>query len=154
MLRGHGLRPRDAVVHCGAVRDSSETPSPKSSVALQCATFSRKEDLPWTEYLTGRSILIVEDEPLIAIDIANAFTQAGARVLTVGHCVTRSRLWRMVPCRPPYLIMRWATVTVLSFARGSKSETSRSSCIADIANLTELAATACRWVSRQARKSS
>jgi DNA-binding response OmpR family regulator len=32
--------------------------------------------------LTGRSILIVEDEPLIAIDIANAFTQAGARVLT------------------------------------------------------------------------
>ena len=33
--------------------------------------------------LTGRSILVVEDEPLIAIDIANAFTQAGARVLTV-----------------------------------------------------------------------
>jgi DNA-binding NtrC family response regulator len=33
--------------------------------------------------LTGRSILIVEDEPLIAIDIANAFIQVGARVLTV-----------------------------------------------------------------------
>ena len=33
--------------------------------------------------LTGCSILVVEDEPLIAIDIANAFTQAGARVLTV-----------------------------------------------------------------------
>ena len=33
--------------------------------------------------LTGRSILIVEDEPLIAIAIANAFTQVGARVLTV-----------------------------------------------------------------------
>ena len=33
--------------------------------------------------LTGRSILIVEDEPLIAIDIANAFTQVGARAVTV-----------------------------------------------------------------------
>jgi DNA-binding response OmpR family regulator len=33
--------------------------------------------------LTGRSILVVEDEPLIAIDIANAFTQVGARVLAV-----------------------------------------------------------------------
>ena len=102
--------------------------------------------------LTGRSILIVEDEPLIAIDIANAFTQAGARVLTVGHCVTRSRLWRMTLCPRPYLIMRWATVTALSFARGSKSGTSRLSCIADIANLTEPTATACRWESQQARK--
>jgi|SRR6476660_868235 len=34
--------------------------------------------------LTGCSILICEDEPLIALGIANAFTKAGARVLTVG----------------------------------------------------------------------
>jgi DNA-binding response OmpR family regulator len=33
--------------------------------------------------LAGCSILICEDEPLIALDIADAFTDAGARVLTV-----------------------------------------------------------------------
>jgi DNA-binding response OmpR family regulator len=33
--------------------------------------------------LAGRSILIVEDEPLIAIGIADAFTTAGARVVQV-----------------------------------------------------------------------
>ena len=33
--------------------------------------------------LVGRSILIVEDEPLIAMDIADAFTRAGARVVQV-----------------------------------------------------------------------
>jgi DNA-binding response OmpR family regulator len=33
--------------------------------------------------LAGRSILICEDEPLIAIDIANAFTEVGARAVTV-----------------------------------------------------------------------
>ena len=33
--------------------------------------------------LAGCSILICEDEPLIALDIANTFSNAGARVLTV-----------------------------------------------------------------------
>jgi DNA-binding response OmpR family regulator len=33
--------------------------------------------------LAGYSILICEDEPLIALGIADAFTRAGARVLTV-----------------------------------------------------------------------
>ena len=33
--------------------------------------------------LAGRSILIVEDEPLIALDIARSFEAAGARTLTV-----------------------------------------------------------------------
>ena len=32
--------------------------------------------------LAGRLILICEDEPLIALDIANAFTNEGARVKT------------------------------------------------------------------------
>jgi CheY-like chemotaxis protein len=31
--------------------------------------------------LTGRSILVVEDEPLIALDVAQAFQNAGARVM-------------------------------------------------------------------------
>src|SRR5262245_49291539 len=33
--------------------------------------------------LAGCSILICEDEPLIALDIAEAFSNAGARVMTV-----------------------------------------------------------------------
>ena len=33
--------------------------------------------------LAGRSILVCEDEPLIALDIAEAFSNAGARVVTV-----------------------------------------------------------------------
>ena len=32
--------------------------------------------------LAGRLILVCEDEPLVAIDVANAFTNAGARVVT------------------------------------------------------------------------
>jgi DNA-binding response OmpR family regulator len=35
-----------------------------------------------SESLAGRLILICEDEPLIALDIANAFTAAGARAVT------------------------------------------------------------------------
>ena len=35
--------------------------------------------------LTGRSILIVEDEPLIALDIETAFERAGARVITASR---------------------------------------------------------------------
>jgi DNA-binding response OmpR family regulator len=40
--------------------------------------------------LTGRSILIVEDEPLIALDIVQAFETAGARVIrssTLRHAL-------------------------------------------------------------------
>jgi DNA-binding response OmpR family regulator len=35
-----------------------------------------------TDSLSGHLILVVEDEPLVAIDIADAFTDAGAQVLT------------------------------------------------------------------------
>jgi DNA-binding response OmpR family regulator len=34
--------------------------------------------------LSGRSILIVEDEPIIALDIAAAFERAGAKVTTTN----------------------------------------------------------------------
>ena len=34
--------------------------------------------------LTGRSILIVEDEPLIALDLQSAFENAGAHVITAS----------------------------------------------------------------------
>ena len=34
--------------------------------------------------LHGRSVLVAEDEPLIALDIAHAFQAAGANVMTAG----------------------------------------------------------------------
>ena len=46
--------------------------------------------------LAGRSILVVEDEPLIAMDIAEAFTRAGARVVQV-----RSLKAALVAARDP-----------------------------------------------------
>ena len=40
----------------------------------------------------GRTILIVEDEPLIAIEIADGFSDAGARVLTATNLQDGMRL--------------------------------------------------------------
>jgi DNA-binding response OmpR family regulator len=42
--------------------------------------------------LAGRSILIVEDEPLIALDIATAFEKAGATALTARSLVNAIHL--------------------------------------------------------------
>ena len=42
--------------------------------------------------LAGRSILIVEDEPIIALDIVTAFTNAGAVVLAARSLAEASRL--------------------------------------------------------------
>jgi len=39
---------------------------------------SARSDAPW------RSILIVEDEPLIALDIAQAFEDAGAEIVVTS----------------------------------------------------------------------
>jgi DNA-binding response OmpR family regulator len=36
------------------------------------------------EHLTGRAILVIEDEPLIALDIADCLQQAGANVFTAS----------------------------------------------------------------------
>jgi DNA-binding response OmpR family regulator len=35
--------------------------------------------------LAGRLILVIEDEPLIALDVDKALRAAGARVVTAGH---------------------------------------------------------------------
>jgi DNA-binding response OmpR family regulator len=42
--------------------------------------------------LAGRSILIVEDEPLIALDIETAFERAGARVITANRHASAAAL--------------------------------------------------------------
>ena len=38
-----------------------------------------------TSSLAGRLILIVEDEPLIALDVTRAVTSAGAKVVSAGY---------------------------------------------------------------------
>ena len=43
-----------------------------------------------TTNLDGRTILIIEDEPLIAIDIADAFERVGATV-AVAHSLAEAR---------------------------------------------------------------
>jgi DNA-binding response OmpR family regulator len=42
--------------------------------------------------LTGHSILVLEDEPLIALDIANCFRKAGASVLSAHNLCDGLRL--------------------------------------------------------------
>jgi CheY-like chemotaxis protein len=42
--------------------------------------------------LLGRSILIVEDEPLVALDVRAVFIAAGARVVSAGNCSDALRL--------------------------------------------------------------
>jgi DNA-binding response OmpR family regulator len=42
--------------------------------------------------LAGRAILIVEDEPLVALDIVSAFEQVGALILTARTLAEAARL--------------------------------------------------------------
>jgi DNA-binding response OmpR family regulator len=51
--------------------------------------------------LAGRSILVVEDEPLIALAIADAFTRAGARVVQVRSLKAALVAVATRPSRPP-----------------------------------------------------
>jgi len=41
--------------------------------------------VPYTRSLKGRLILVVEDEPLIALDVTRAVTTAGAKVVSAGY---------------------------------------------------------------------
>jgi DNA-binding response OmpR family regulator len=46
---------------------------------------AREEGVPMNSLLTGRLILIAEDEPLIAFEIAQAFEAEGARVIATRN---------------------------------------------------------------------
>ena len=41
--------------------------------------------MPYTHSLEGRLILVVEDEPLIALEVTRAVTTAGAKVVSAGY---------------------------------------------------------------------
>ena len=45
-----------------------------------------------SQTLAGRSVLIVEDEPLIALDISSAFEKAGAAVLQARTVADATKL--------------------------------------------------------------
>ena len=73
--------------------------------------------------LAGCSILICEDEPLIALGIADAFTGAGARVLTVRSLATcaNCRGRRGSVCRHPgSRAQRWREFAALQTAQRTK----------------------------------
>jgi CheY-like chemotaxis protein len=60
-------------------------PFQEAALPLAVSRFAAPRDINMgSASLAGCSILICEDEPLIALGIADAFTNAGARVLTVG----------------------------------------------------------------------
>ena len=59
-------------------------PLQEAALPLAVSRFAARRDINMgSASLAGCSILICEDEPLIALGIADAFTNAGARVLTV-----------------------------------------------------------------------
>jgi CheY-like chemotaxis protein len=95
--------------------------------------------------LVGRSILIVEDEPLIALDIQREFEAAGARVVLKRSL--QSALVAVEEDAPSaaILIMRCLMATAPCFADGSKSETYRLSSIPVAAILRGHAETALWW---------
>jgi hypothetical protein len=83
-----------------------------------------------TADLKGRSILVVEDQPLIALNIIEGFRNAGASVLSARNL--RDGLhWPAIPiCRPLCSTSASVTGTAPLCAHVSLSEASRSSCIA------------------------
>jgi hypothetical protein len=71
--------------------------------------------------LTGRSILVVEDEPLIAMAVSQALEESGAEVTTTNTLGTPYFSWSTTDCRPPSWITRSVTVTVPCFTRVSRN---------------------------------
>jgi DNA-binding response OmpR family regulator len=68
------------IARCAAVLDSFETPHHP----LRNLQSFVHGGFAMTAVLTGRAVLIVEDEPLIAMEIVEALERAGARVLSAN----------------------------------------------------------------------
>jgi CheY-like chemotaxis protein len=70
--------PEASVSNCTEFDDKSACKKPKLTTALHGALGCVVESLS----LCGRSILVVEDEPLIALDLEQSLHNAGAKVLS------------------------------------------------------------------------
>jgi DNA-binding response OmpR family regulator len=64
--------------------------------------------------ITGRAILIIEDEPVIALDIKHAFEDAGAKAISVRTLAAALLAVEAPIFRPPSLITRSETAIVLN----------------------------------------
>src|SRR6185436_8410760 len=62
-----------------------------ATLKVQPVTFTRKPPLP----LTGTSVLIVEDEPLIALDLHAALSAAGASIIAATKSAEALELIRI-----------------------------------------------------------
>jgi hypothetical protein len=100
--------------------------------------------------LQGRAILIVEDEPLIAMEIVRAFESAGVRVLKTGTLHHALVLLEDANAGLSAAVLDHGLrmVTAPNCASGSKISTSRSCCTAGIALLKAPAGTQCSWPSQ------
>ena len=99
--------------------------------------------------LKDRAILIVEDEPLIAMEIVRAFESAGARVLKTSTLRQALVLVEEQVCPLRCSTMASAMVTARNCASGSRNSASRSWCIAGTARLMVPAGTLCSWPSQK-----
>ena len=63
--------------------------------------------------LTGRLILIAEDEPLIALEIVQGFEDAGAGSSWPAHFPTPYVRLKTLTCRMPSWITGWVTAIVI-----------------------------------------
>jgi len=95
--------------------------------------------------LQGRAILIVEDEPLIAMEIVRAFESAGARVLKTSTLRQALVLVEDDVLSAAVLDHGSPMVTARNCASVSKNLASRSWCIAGTARLRVPAGTLCSW---------
>jgi CheY-like chemotaxis protein len=69
--------------------------------------------------LQGRSILIVEDNPIIVMDVTLAFEHTGAALTTTNTLKHALLLVGTMAYRAPSWIMRWATRTAHFFTSAS-----------------------------------
>jgi CheY-like chemotaxis protein len=76
--------------------------------------------------LEGRSILVVEDQPLVALDITQQFEAAGAALTTTNTLHHALILVNTTGYRAPSWIMRSATETARYSAPASGSVASHS----------------------------
>ena len=66
--------------------------------------------------LQGLSILVVEDEPLIVLDIVQGLQSAGASVLTAHSLHDGLQLAAQSEVSAPYLILSWGMAREPHFA--------------------------------------
>ena len=82
--------------------------------------------------LTGRSILVLEDDPLIALDIAQSLKPTGANIISAGQLAQALKIAGDTDLCAAVIVTKLATRTARSSAGFSKSDASRFFFTADL----------------------